>query len=126
MTQSLEDYLETIYLIIKDNKVARVKDIAERLNVKNSSVNKACKELNDKNYIIHEKYGYIQLTSKGLGKAQKIFARHKLIKKFLLTILNVSEENSEKDACIIEHYLSGETIEKMEVFLSNNSGISPE
>ncbi|MCX8059055.1 MAG: metal-dependent transcriptional regulator [Spirochaetes bacterium] len=119
LTQSLEDYLEAIYILLLKHKVVRVKNIAEYLKVKQSSVNKAINELSKYNYIDHEKYGYIDLTDQGYKKANEIFNKHNLISNFLIKILNVSEENSYKDACIIEHYLSNETISKMEEFMKN-------
>ncbi|MDD5600834.1 MAG: metal-dependent transcriptional regulator, partial [Actinomycetota bacterium] len=38
LTQSLEDYLEAIYVISLTSKVVRVKDVAEFLDVKTPSV----------------------------------------------------------------------------------------
>ena len=45
MTQSLEDYLETIYRLITENRVAQVRDIAKSLGVTMPSVVKAIREL---------------------------------------------------------------------------------
>ena len=49
LTASLEDYLETIYLIISEKEAVRPKDIAKRLDVSNASVTGALKTLADKN-----------------------------------------------------------------------------
>ena len=54
LTESLENYLETIGMLIRKNKIARVKDISKELKVKNSSVNIALNILADKELIIHE------------------------------------------------------------------------
>ena len=51
LTSSLEDYLETIYLIISEKEAVRPKDIAKRLNVSNASVTGALKTLADKGMI---------------------------------------------------------------------------
>ena len=37
LTESLENYLETIGMLIRKNKIARVKDISKELDVKNLS-----------------------------------------------------------------------------------------
>ena len=113
MTQSLEDYLETIYLVVRDKNVARVKDISERMNVKKPSVIHALKELGDRGFIVHEKYGYIELSEAGKSEAEKIFETHTLLKNFLLKILGVSEETAENDACQMEHVVSQETLNKI-------------
>jgi DtxR family transcriptional regulator, Mn-dependent transcriptional regulator len=117
MTQSLEDYLETIYILIKDKKVARVKEISEHLNVKKPSVINALKELESRKYISHEKYGYIELTDDGRSEAVCIFDKHKMLKKFLIDVIGVSDAIAEKDACAIEHCLNQETLDKIEKFM---------
>jgi DtxR family Mn-dependent transcriptional regulator len=53
----------------------------------------------------------VLLTEKGKGLTTKIRERHELLKNFLSLKLNVSEANAEKDACRMEHILSGETFE---------------
>ena len=60
LSHTLEDYMEAIYLIIRQKKVARVKEIAEFLNVKTPSVVDAIAKLQDMELIEHEKYGYLK------------------------------------------------------------------
>lgn len=118
MTQSLEDYLEAIYLIIQKKKVARVKDISEQLNVKKPSVINAVKELESRNMVIHEKYGYIELTPHGSAEAVKIYDRHETLRDFLLHILELPEDIAEEDACKIEHVLSSVTFLRLKDFMN--------
>lgn len=119
LTQSLEEYLETIFIISKKKKIVRVKDLVNRLNVKSASVIGALKKLTKNNYVNHEHYGYIELTSKGLKRAAKIYEKHKILYKFLTDVLNVSEEIAEKDACMIEHHISNETLKKIIKFVES-------
>jgi Mn-dependent DtxR family transcriptional regulator len=51
LSESLEDYLETILDLEKTNKVARVKDIAEKMGVLRGSVTGALKNLAEKKLI---------------------------------------------------------------------------
>ncbi|NPV02087.1 MAG: metal-dependent transcriptional regulator [Brevinematales bacterium] len=122
MTKSMEDYLETVYLIVRDNKVARVKDVAERLNVKKPSVINALKELETEKMIVHEKYGYIELTPGGERGGAKIYSRHLLLKSFLTDVLGVPEETAETEACSMEHVLSRGTFERLEQFIQSQLG----
>ena len=115
MTQSLEDYLEMIYILIRSKKRARVRDIASALNVTMPSVIKAVAELKKVEYVTQEPYGDIELTPKGKKSAAAILGRHTLLKAFLMK-LGVSEKVSEKDACIMEHFLSAETIDHIRQF----------
>ena len=117
LSQSLEDYLEAIYLIARDNKIVRVKGVVAKMNVKTASVIGALKKLEAKGYIEHERYGYIELTEKGENKAIKIFEKHSTLLHFLNDILGVDKTIAEKDACNMEHYISDETYEKLILFI---------
>ena len=66
LTASLEDYIETIFVISKTQPVVRVKDISAKLNVSMPSVNSAIKVLAKNGLVNFEKYGYIQLTPRAL------------------------------------------------------------
>ena len=95
MTKSMEDYLEIIHVLIRDRRVARVRDVAASLNVKMPSVVKAIGELKKLELVRQEPYGDIELTEKGARLASMILARHTVLKAFLMK-LGVSEENAEK------------------------------
>jgi DtxR family Mn-dependent transcriptional regulator len=117
LTQSLEDYLEAIYIIGLDNKVVRVKEVAKFLEVKTPSVVDAISKLKQAGFVQHEKYGYLELTEKGIGRAKKIHIKHEKIYMFFRDILNVSDEVSKRDACKIEHHISRETMDNMIQFI---------
>jgi DtxR family transcriptional regulator, Mn-dependent transcriptional regulator len=113
LTGSLEDYLETIYLLIRDRKVARVKEIAEARTVKMSSVTPAMRRLDEMGLINYRQREFIELTPRGEKLARKTIARHDLLVRFFHNILRVSPKNAERDACSVEHILSDETTEKL-------------
>lgn len=106
LSQSLEDYLESIYIISLDKKIARVKDLVSRLGVKSSSVIGALKKLVARGYVEHEHYGHIELTEAGRKRAERLYERHTTLTRFFRDILNVDESTAEADACQIEHELS--------------------
>lgn len=116
ITGSLEDYLETIYRILSRNSVARVKDIAENMNVSPASVTPAMKRLADKQLIRYSKRNYIDLTDKGLLIARRTMTRHKLLSRFLSEILGIDREQAENDACAMEHFLSESSMERLAAF----------
>jgi DtxR family Mn-dependent transcriptional regulator len=120
LSASTEDYLEAIYLISKDRKVVRVKDISATLGVSMPSVNQALNVLKEKNLIQHEKYGYIELTEPGKKRAGEIYSRHEVLFKFFKEILNVPSEIADRDACMMEHSISPESLEKLVSFVSEN------
>jgi len=112
MTQSLEDYLEAIYMCGLEGRSAQVSDVAHQLNVKMPSVVKAIRELKKLGLATQEPYAPIELTMKGVRVAKSILARHTLIRSFLVK-LGVSKGNADKDACLMEHILSAETLDKI-------------
>ncbi|HHW06353.1 MAG TPA: metal-dependent transcriptional regulator [Clostridia bacterium] len=112
-SQSEEDYLEALYIIGMENKVIRVKDVAQALNVKMPSVVAAIKSLAEKGLVEKEKYGHIELTKEGEAVAQDVYARHQMLYAFFHEILGLSPEVAEEDACKVEHYLSPETRERL-------------
>jgi len=113
LTGSLEDYLETIYLLIRDRKVARVKDIAKARRVRMSSVTPAMRRLAELGYIRYRQREFIDLTARGEKMARKTIARRDLMVRFFREILGVSPRNAEEDACAVEHHLSDETTERL-------------
>ena len=80
MTQSLEDYIETIYVLIGENRPAQVRDVAKLLNVKMPSV----------------------------------------VLRSLLVKLGVNRRIADRDACLMEHILSAETLEKIREYTEKN------
>jgi DtxR family Mn-dependent transcriptional regulator len=119
LTKSREDYLEAICEICEEEKVARVTDLAVHMSVSLASVNYAMKALKGEGLIKHKKYGYIELTKKGNEIGQAIYRKHKLIRSFLINILDVDKNIADKDACGIEHVISEETCNKMNSYLKS-------
>lgn len=115
MTQSLEDYLETVYMLIADGRPAQVRDVAKNLSVKMPSVVKAIHELKRLGLVTQEPYASIELTEKGRRVARHVLDRHTLIRSFLVK-LGVAEKTADRDACLMEHILSAETLDKIKTF----------
>ena len=88
------------------------------LSVKMPSVVKAITLLKEQNLVVQEPYGDIELTPVGEKMAKKILARHLLLREFLIN-LGVSKKIANEDACLMEHILSPETLERIEEFNQN-------
>ena len=115
MTQSLEDYLEAVYMLIAEDRPAQVRDVAKMLSVKMPSVVKAIHELKKLGLVTQEPYANIELTDKGRRVAKRVLNRHTLLRSFLMK-LGVSRANADKDACLMEHILSAETLDKIRTY----------
>ena len=123
LSKSREDYLEAICGICEEAKVARVTDIASHMSVSLASVNYALKALRKSGLIKHKRYGYIELTEKGSKIGNAIYKKHKLIRSFLINVLNVDKNIADRDACGIEHVVSEETCDKMQSYLKSREAL---
>ncbi|SMO39489.1 transcriptional regulator MntR [Melghirimyces algeriensis] len=112
-TPSMEDYLENIYKLIEQKGYARVSDIAEALDVHPSSVTKMVQKLDQKKYLVYEKYRGLVLTPKGKKVGKRLLDRHTLLEEFL-RIIGVDEERIYNDVEGIEHHLSWDSITSIE------------
>ena len=117
LSQSMEDYLEAIALIKKQKGVARVKDIGRLMHVKTPSVTGAVNILSKEGLVVHERYGYVDLTPSGERLAHNIQKKHDTLIKFLTKILKIDPEIAAGDACKIEHSISQQTFEKLTKFI---------
>lgn len=114
LSAALENYLETIAALKNEKKYARVGDIAKALGVKSSSVNVAINFLAENGLVIHEKYGYVDLTEEGEKVANEVQRKHDVLYQFLNELLFVDSDVAVVEACEIEHSVSAETIRRLE------------
>jgi DtxR family transcriptional regulator, Mn-dependent transcriptional regulator len=113
LSPQMEDYLETIYQLCREEGVARVKAIAERLEVTNPSVVGAIKNLKQRRLVWQERYGYIRLTEEGQEIAGAITHRHEVLNRFFEKFLGLDPETASRDACRLEHAVSAETVQRL-------------
>lgn len=116
--ESVEDYLETIYILSKRLPMVRSIDIVNEMNYSKPSVSVAMKNLRNKNYITVSTEGYITLTKDGLKLAQETYERHTVFTNWLVS-LGVNPEIASIDACKMEHDISPESFEAIKKFILN-------
>lgn len=114
-----QEYIEIIALLEKENRVARVKDIACKRGVTRSSVSIALNQLAKKSLIMHESYSHVTLTPLGRKLAHQLDLRHQAVKLFLTTVLGLPDSVAEQDACKFEHLISSETLAAITKFLTS-------
>jgi len=118
LSASLEDYLETIYLIVQKKQAARAKDIGGQLQVKASSVTGALRMLSEKGLINYAPYDIITLTSEGERLAYDVLQRHKALYHFLKEVLGVDEQEAQDGACRLEHAISPAVLQRLISFIN--------
>ncbi|MBF0715615.1 transcriptional regulator MntR [Gemelliphila palaticanis] len=115
-TATMEDYIEVIYSLIDTKGYARSADIAEKLNIYPSAVTKMLKKLDIEGYIVYEKYRGIALTKKGKNMGDYALRRHKILEDFL-EIIGVKEHKIYEEVEGIEHHLSRDSINKIQLLI---------
>ena len=115
--QSEQDYLESIFLLLKEKPIVHRIDVAKKMSVSQAAVNKAMKNLSEKGYI-YEDGKHLYLTETGKQYAEEVYEKHCIIRDFLQKI-GVSPAKAEDDACHMEHLVSDETVAAMKQFLNN-------
>ena len=110
LQESGEMYLESIYVLTKNNPHVRAIDVGEYMGYSKPSVSRAMGLLKSGGYVSVDENGYISLLPAGQEVAEKIYERHTLLTSFLVR-LGVSEEVASEDACRLEHVLSDESFE---------------
>ena len=113
LSSSMEDYLEAIFHIVDKKQAARAKDIADRLNVNNSSVTGALRSLSEKGLINYAPYDLITLTEEGHTAAEEIVRRHKALENFLVNVLGVDAREADAAACKMEHSVPKAIVERL-------------
>ncbi|MCR4903493.1 MAG: metal-dependent transcriptional regulator [Butyrivibrio sp.] len=120
MHESGEDYLETIYVLMKKNGYVRSIDVATELGFSRPSVSRGVGLLKDAGYIIMADDGSLQLTEEGTKKAKAVYDRHTNLTKFLMMVAGVDAETAENDACRIEHIISPQTFKGIKKYLKEH------
>jgi DtxR family Mn-dependent transcriptional regulator len=116
ISSSLEDYLETIYLLVQEQGFARVKDVARARDVKAASVSIALRKLAELDLVRYERREYIALTPEGEKAGRRVFSRHRLLTRFFEEVLNMPAEAASQQACAMEHSLTDEAMVRMAHF----------
>jgi len=113
VSESVEDYLSAIYVLTRRNRMAKTKDIAQRLRVSPASVSEMLRKLSEKDLVMYEKYKGVTLTETGMSLARRVRRRHRLLEKFLTEVLGMKREKSHEEACRLEHIISDESIKRI-------------
>ncbi len=114
---SLEDYLESIFVLGAGKRPVRLTDIARKLSVRKSSVVGALNKLQSENLVIHERYGDVMLTQKGIEVASKVYKKHLAVYAFLAEVLGIDDIAANRQACNIEHYIAQDTADRLDMLV---------
>jgi len=112
LTRTMEDYLEMISRLSREDPVVRVQAVAENLNVKPSSVTKMMQQLAARGFIEYHPYAYLKLTAQGAEEGDYLLYRHGVLHAFLCLVNGSPEELEQVE--LIEHFFNRRTVENIE------------
>ena len=110
MSMSHEDYLEAMVMLGATTETSvRSVDVAAKLGVSKASVNKAMSVLKEKGLAEQPYYGDITLTDEGYAYGASVLERHEML---FTKAIGLSEEDADREACLMEHAISDASFEK--------------
>ena len=117
LSESLQDYVEAVYLASQRHGVARMKEIAALVGVGKSSATGAIRSLAERGFVNYDPYQYVTLTEKGEAAGREVARRHRILKQFLTEVLAVPDAEAEGVACKMEHAIKGAVLARFLRFL---------
>ena len=108
VTESVENYLETIHILSLEKGQVHAIDICRHLGYSRPTVSIVMRQLRDSGLVTVDDENHIHLTDEGLSIALHIYERHTILTKMFVS-LGVDPVMAQHDACKIEHDLSDET-----------------
>ena len=118
VSEAIENYLETIYILSKQQREVHAIDICSYLSYSRPTVSIVLRQMREHGLVTVNEENHIYLTEEGLAIASHMYERHELLTSLLMA-LGVSRETAMRDACKIEHDLSEETFDAIKRQLEN-------
>ncbi len=117
MQESGQNYLETIYLLQRENGQVRSIDVANALSFSKPSVSRAMGKLKEAGYLEMQTGGKLVLTKEGNRIAKNLVDRQETITQFLMMTADVDQEIAEEDAKKMMHFLNEKTFKGIKAFI---------
>jgi DtxR family transcriptional regulator, Mn-dependent transcriptional regulator len=113
VSANIEEYLEWIYRLSKENDEVTTTELARKLKVSPASVTGMLKRLGERGLIDYQPYKEIVLTPEGRAVAARTIRRHGLIERLLTDIVGIPWHKADEIAGRIEHVITDEVEERL-------------
>ena len=123
ISKSTEEYLKTMYVLMKQKGNIRVTDIASKMNCSKPSVTKQLNILKENNYIEYETYGEIKLTEEGIKLATRSLADYDILYILLHDVIGINESDAESEAIKIKNVISDKSLNKISEYINEEFGL---
>lgn len=121
LTDSIQDYLKSIYALTENGQPASTTSLAARLGIKPASVTGMLQKLaNVKPPLVdYHKHQGVKLTPKGRRAALEVIRHHRLLESWLVQTLGYSWDEVHNEAEKLEHVISEEFEARIATALGN-------
>lgn len=119
LSESEEEYLESLYNLSRGKESVRVSDLAEDLDLKAPSVVEMLNKLEKKGLVDYEKSMGCSMTDKGEKLGMRVSRRHKLAERLLSDMLDRDLSQVHDEACRLEHSFADKTADEIARILGN-------
>ncbi len=118
LSTSTQNYLKAVWTLSEwSDEPVTPSLIAERTDLKLSSVSDAVRRLTAQGLLNHTPYGAVELTETGRAYAVAMVRRHRLIETFLVNMLGYGWDQVHDEAEHLEHAVSDFMIERIDELL---------
>jgi DtxR family Mn-dependent transcriptional regulator len=121
LSGTAQDYLKTIYCLEKETGGVTVSRLAEAMGVSLPSVTSMVKKLAVRKLLDYTPYLAITLTPGGEKRALELVRHHRLLESYLQRALGVGLDRLHEEADRLEHAISEDLEERMDLFLGHPS-----
>ncbi|MCR9289585.1 MAG: metal-dependent transcriptional regulator [Bacteroidetes bacterium] len=116
-TQTKENYLKAVFSISQKRETVSITELSEVMQVSKPTVNSMVKKMEEKGWVVYEKYKPLKLTLKGKKVAALIVRKHRLVEMFLSKIMDFGWEEVHDIAEEMEHLQSTKFFDRMDEIL---------
>lgn len=116
-TQAKENYLKAIYLLSQESIDVSITELSKKMNVSKPTSNNMVKKMEERGWLLYEKYKPIKLTTKGEKLGALIVRKHRLTEMFLSKVMGFGWEEVHDIAEEVEHISSIVFFDRMDKIL---------
>ncbi|GER83108.1 MAG: metal-dependent transcriptional regulator [Thermogemmatispora sp.] len=113
VSQTVEEYLETIYNMSMEGETVIGARLAQKFGVAPPTVTETLKRLVRDGYVEMDSRRQVRLTEAGYQIAESVLRRHRLAERFLVDLLGMEWHQVHEEACRLEHVISGKFEEQV-------------
>jgi DtxR family Mn-dependent transcriptional regulator len=116
-TQTKENYLKAVYFLNQKQADISITALASLMNVSKPTANSMVKKMEEKGWLVYEKYKPLLLTKKGEEIGALIVRKHRLTEMFLSEVMGFGWEEVHDIAEEMEHLNSEKLFDRMDEIL---------